>query len=128
MKTKRFIKVLVLFLLVLSTEIFAQKDLIISGGNVVSSFVCENKKAYVWGMNSTSKGTGLLGLGAAYPAAIYNSPQPVPFPPGIEITQINSGSGAHFLALDCNANPWAWGMNSLGQIGNGAVGENYAYN
>ncbi|HSY62721.1 MAG TPA: hypothetical protein VK796_12640, partial [Cytophaga sp.] len=36
----------------------AQKDLVISGGNTVSSFVCANKTAFVWGSNAG----GQLGL------------------------------------------------------------------
>src|SRR5690606_3484634 len=70
----------------------------------------------------TTKGTGLLGTGGT--ADFYNSPQAVTFPGGIDISQVNSGSGSHFVALDCNGEVWAWGNNSKGQVGNGnACGE-----
>ena len=123
MKTTRIITVLLTFLSLIVTDLFAQKDLVISGGNSVSSFVCSNRKVYTWGNNKTTAGTGLLGSGGT--ADYYTSPQPVNFPGGVDITQVNSGSGSHFVALDCNGNPWSWGNNSLGQVGNGvAKGEN----
>jgi alpha-tubulin suppressor-like RCC1 family protein len=40
----------------------------------------------------------------------------------ITIRQINSGSGAHFVALDCNLNVWSWGDNTNGQVGNNTSG------
>lgn len=97
--------------------IVAQKDLVISGGNTVSSYVCSNRKAYVWGANDK----GQLGLGRV--SAYESTPQAVTVGGAspVDIQQISSGSGAHFVAIDCNNNPWAWGMNDNGQVGNGAV-------
>ncbi|HRS18290.1 MAG TPA: hypothetical protein P5243_02205, partial [Bacteroidales bacterium] len=120
MKTTRIITVLLTILSLVVTDLFAQKDLVISGGNTVSSFVCSNRKVYTWGNNKTTTGNGLLGC-VSCTADMYTSPQPVNFPGGVDITQVNSGSGSHFLALDCNGNPWAWGNNSLGQVGNGSA-------
>jgi len=112
-----------LLFLVEASISFAQKDVIISGGNSVSSMVCANRKVYVWGNNSTTTGAGLLGTGGK--ASFYNTPQPVTIPGNMDIMQVNSGSGNHFIALDMKSNPWAWGNNSLGQVGNGvASGQN----
>lgn len=86
---------------------YAQRDLIISGGNTVSSFVCNNNQAYVWGnINGTP----------------VTSPQLVTVgSPAVTVQQINSGSGATFVALDCNDNVWAWGNNKFGQAGIGST-------
>jgi len=98
----------------------AQKNLVISGGNTVSSFVCENKTAYVWGSNTA--GQLGVGSGAAYlavPTAVttYNG---VASPP--DVKQVNSGSGSHFVLLACTGDVWAWGVNGSGQIGTGTAG------
>jgi alpha-tubulin suppressor-like RCC1 family protein len=112
----------------LSSNVSAQADLIISGGNNVSSFVCANRKAYTWGNNTNTLGTGLLGNGST--AAIVNTPTAVAIPGGLDIQQINSGSGAHFLALTCESSLnmgggiFAWGNNEFGQVGNGTSGNN----
>jgi alpha-tubulin suppressor-like RCC1 family protein len=111
--------VLSLLLLVEASISFAQKDLVISGGNAVSSMVCANRQVYVWGNNSTTKGAGLLGTGGT--AAFYNIPQLVTIPGAVNIKQVNSGTGNHFLALDVNNQVWAWGDNSKGQCGNGVA-------
>src|SRR5690554_233358 len=104
MKTRRFLLVFITAVISVISA-FPQRDLVISGGNSVSSFVCNNRKVYTWGNNKTNAGTGLLGTGGA--ADYYSSPQAVTFPinpdTGTEydIKQVNSGSGAHFVALDC---------------------------
>jgi uncharacterized protein YjdB/alpha-tubulin suppressor-like RCC1 family protein len=108
------------FILILFFEfIFINLNAQISGGNTVSSFVCSNRKVYVWGNNTTTSGTGLLGTGGT--AVLYSTPQPVTFTGGVDISQVSSGSGSHFLALDCTGNAWAWGNNSFGQVGNGTA-------
>lgn len=112
----------------LSSNVSAQADLIISGGNSVSSFVCANRRAYTWGNNTNTLGTGLLGNGSTAP--IVNTPTAVTIPGNLDIQQINSGSGAHFLALTCEASfkmgggIFAWGNNQFGQVGNGTSGNN----
>ena len=110
----------------LSSNVNAQKELIISGGNSVSSFVCANRKAFTWGNNTNALGTGLLGNGSS--SAIVNHPTAVAIPGNLDIQQINSGSGSHFLALTCEATPgmgggiFAWGNNEFGQVGNNTKG------
>ena len=104
----------------------AQKDLVISGGNTVSSFVCANKTAFVWGSNAA----GQLGLHDAGGALITTDPITTPTAitkfSGIasvpDVKQINSGSGSHFVALACAGDVWAWGVNGSGQIGTGSAG------
>ena len=107
-----------------STKLYAQKELVISGGNVVSSYVCDNNKAFVWGSNKNTVGAGILGTGST--ANYLATPTEIPYfsTNGITIQQINSGSGAHFVALDCNSNVWAWGDNTYGQIGNSTTANN----
>jgi alpha-tubulin suppressor-like RCC1 family protein len=98
---KKNLLILLSFLSLNST--FAQKDLLISGGNSVSSMVCGNRKAYVFG-------PGLV------------STSPVVFPGGVDIKQISSGSGNTFVAVDCFGYAFAWGNNKFGQVGNGLTG------
>ncbi|MDA3883579.1 MAG: hypothetical protein PF481_09870, partial [Bacteroidales bacterium] len=96
--------VLLSSIFLLLTQSFAQKDIVISGGNSVSSYVDNNNRVYVWGNNKTEEGTGLLGTNGT--ADYYSIPQLVIFPinpdTGTEydIKQVNSGSGSHFVALD----------------------------
>src|ERR1035437_4209560 len=121
-KIKIFICAIVIFS---NTNLLAQKDLVISGGNSVSSFVCANQVVYVWGNNGSGAGIGILGTGGA--STIYSTPQKVTFPNdalGNTVTakQVSSGSGSHFLSLDCNNQVWAWGNDSKGQAGNGVSG------
>ncbi|MBO4777226.1 MAG: hypothetical protein J5588_01915, partial [Bacteroidales bacterium] len=107
----------------------AQKDLLISGGNVVSCLVCSNQKVYVTGLNETQEGKNILGLGLRTDKnfeSIKNVTkwEEVIFPldakgQGVNIQQVNSGSGSAFVALDCYGQVWGWGNNSHGQTGIG---------
>ncbi len=99
-------------------DVFAQKDLLISGGSSVSSMVCSNNSVYVTGSNSTQYGTGTLGTGSS--ADYVTSWTKVNFPTSVPIQQVNSGSGQHFVALDCYGNVWCWGDNQQGQCGQGS--------
>src|SRR5574344_2841013 len=108
---------LVIAALVASSSLFAQKDLLISGGSSVSSMVCSNNYVYVTGSNKTDAGTGTLGTGSS--DAYVSSWTKVPFPANISIQQVNSGSGQNFVALDCNGKVWCWGDNQQGQCGQG---------
>ncbi len=119
---KKHFYISVMLGLLFCVKSFAQKDLVISGGNSVSSYICNNAQVAVWGNNSG----GRLGLGTnAIPltAASYNTPQLIDMAAfnGQPILQVNSGSGGHFVALACNiGDVWAWGDNSKGQTGNGS--------
>ena len=119
MKTRQLLLTTCMIVSLFLSDLYAQRDLVISVGNNVSSFVCNNRKVYTWGNNKTTAGTGILGSGGT--ADFYNTPQPVTFPGGVDISQVNSGSGSHFVALDCNGEVWAWGNNSKGQVGNGVA-------
>lgn len=109
--------------LAVSTFSYAQKDLLISGGNTVSSLVCSNSIVYTTGGNKTQNGTGVLGVGSS--AEKEDTWKKVDFPAdasghaSINISQVNSGSGASFVALDCYGQVWGWGVNDYGQTGNG---------
>lgn len=69
-------------------------------------------------------------LGNGSTAAIVSAPTAVTIPGGFDIEQINSGSGAHFLALTCEAAAgagggiFAWGNNEFGQVGDNTKGNN----
>ncbi len=100
-KVKRGFSIFVLFVALGLSQSFAQKNQMISGGNTVSSMVCANKQVYTWGAGGTS------------------TPTAVVFPNNLAISQVSSGSGGHYVALDCNNAVWAWGNNTKGQLGNG---------
>lgn len=113
-------------------KLFSQ-DLLISGGNTVSSVICANGFVYTWGKNSqgTPSVTGTLGNGST--AAQVNSPAKVNFPTddpyfvalgqGITVKAVDAGSGGHFIALDCYSGAWSWGNHggSMGITGTGST-------
>lgn len=110
-----------LCVLVICQLAIAQNQLTISSGYGVSSTLCGNRKVYTWGNNQQQipEVTGILGNGST--AALLSTPTEVVFPVsgGVNIKQISSGGGSHFLAVDCNGNVWSWGSNLSGQLGNG---------
>jgi len=110
-----------LCVLVIYQWAIAQHQLTISSGYGVSSTLCGNRKVYTWGNNQQQipAVTGILGNGST--AALLSIPTEVVFPVsgGVNIKQISSGGGSHFLAVDCNGNVWSWGSNLSGQLGNG---------
>ncbi|MCQ2959842.1 MAG: hypothetical protein MJ198_06615 [Bacteroidales bacterium] len=113
---------LVIAALAVSTFSYAQKDLLISGGNAVSSLVCSNNYVYVTGLNSVQEGTGVLGAGSS--AKMETKWIRVEAPKDasgviVNMSQVNSGSGASFVALDCKGQVWGWGGNAYGQTGAG---------
>jgi gliding motility-associated-like protein len=115
---------LVAVLLVFGSAKLVAQDLLISGGNTISSIICANGNVYAWGKNTqgTPSVTGTLGTGSA--AAQLNSPQAVNFPTtdpyfnsislGITVKAVDAGSGGHFIALDCYGGAWSWGNNGGG--------------
>ncbi|MDR1761412.1 MAG: hypothetical protein LBR55_03075, partial [Bacteroidales bacterium] len=103
-------------ILLFNIGLFAQKDLVISGGNSVSSYICGNNKVVVWGDNSGGR-LGVSGNPVTSPTAM-----PTTSFGGKSIRQVNSGSGGHFVALECGTgNVWGWGDNSQGQTGKGST-------
>ena len=85
------------FTCVIST-VFAQKEQLISSGNMVSCYVDVNKNIYTWGLNKTTSSTGLLGTGGM--SNFYTTPQAITTPSGMKFKQVNTGTGNHFLAID----------------------------
>src|SRR5262249_11378416 len=67
---------------------------------------------WAWGDNQY----GQLGSGSFTPSAIA-SPAPVP---GLTGVVAISAGGGHSLALKSDGTVWAWGWNSVGQLGSGA--------
>jgi len=71
----------------------------------------ESGQVWGWGDNSA----GELGDGTT---TSHNVPVQAALSEGISITKISTGI-AHTLALDENGQAWAWGLNSLGRLGDG---------
>ncbi len=115
-----------IIIIVGSVRSFAQ-DLLVSGGNNVSTIICANGFVYTWGNNTG----GLLGNGSG--AANVTSPLVVNFPTtdpyfnsistSITIKAVDAGSGGHFIALDCYGGAWSWGNNggATGITGTGSA-------
>ena len=103
--------------LTMALGLFAQADLVYSGGNCVSSMVCDNGNVFVWGRNKSGSNVGLLGTGKTAEKLTTMTMVPYFFQNNITVRQVNSGSGSHFIALDCEGNVYCWGNNSLGQCG-----------
>ena len=107
-----------------SGKTFSQ-DLLVSGGNTVSTIICANGFVFTWGNNvagpSGSTVTGILGNGSTNGSE--NTPLKVNFPTtdpyfnslstGITIKAVDAGSGAHFIAVDCYGGAWSWGNNGF---------------
>ena len=103
------------------------QDLLVSGGNGVSTIICANGFVYTWGINTG----GLLGNGSG--AANVTSPLVVNFPTtdpyftsistSITVKAVDAGSGGHFIALDCYGGAWSWGNNggAIGITGTGSA-------
>ena len=115
MKRIYSLPLLLVLLFLLDFHAFAQKDLVISGGNTVSSIVCANRRVFVWGNNAGNQ------LGTVSTADPITVPTEVNIPGNKDIQQVNSGSGSHFVAVDCDGWVWAWGANPHGQVGNPAA-------
>ena len=114
----RFLYV-ILFVFVTATYSYSQST-VLTGGNNFSVGLCGNGAVYAWGSNAS----GQIGQGTASSSA-YTSPTKVIFPgaaTNLKFVQVNAGSGAHGLALDCNGHVWVWGENECGQVGNGTSG------
>ena len=125
MKSRRLIAIISILLVLVKIDLYAQKDLTISGGNAVSSMVCSNQIVYVCGLNTVTSGTGVLGVGSTN--TLESSWKQVIFPNNaagnsVTMKQVNSGSGASFVSVDCNGSVWGWGDNTFGQVGNNTSG------
>ena len=120
MPMKRF-SIISTILVIFSLYSFAQKDVMISGGNAISATVSANGEVWVWGSNKIGTSTGLLGIGSSSAAVTY--PQRVTYfsNNGITVKQVSCGTGLHFAALDCEGKVYCWGNNSLGQCGTGTI-------
>lgn len=125
---KHFIRALIFLSLGLH-QISKAQNLQISGGNNFSAAVCDNQVVYTWGANSA----GQLGVdknGNPYPATSSNIPLPVWYDPSTNmsglpsIRQVDAGSGAHIIGLDCDKHVWTWGNNNCAQLGNNTATSN----
>ncbi|MBR5433515.1 MAG: hypothetical protein IK117_03680, partial [Bacteroidales bacterium] len=114
---KRF-SIISTILVIFSLYSFAQKDVIISGGNHVSAVVCSNNYVFVAGENKVTYGTGVLGVGSS--EQYVSRWTQVNFPNNTTVQQVSS-CGAHFVALDCQYKVWCWGLNIYGQCGQDTV-------
>ena len=111
---------ILIFTFVTSVTAYSQST-VLTGGNNFSVGLCGNGAVYAWGYN----GSGQIGQGVTS-ATSYTSPTKVlGFPAGLNFLQVNAGSGAHALALDCHGQVWVWGENVCGQAGDGSA-QSYA--
>ena len=103
-----------------SSSVLLAQNFQFSGGYSISALVCSDGQVYSWGSNiGDVKNIGILGTNSTKKKEL--SPSKVTFPQGIIIKQIDAGSGTHFLAIDSDNYLWAWGDNSSGQTGQGAI-------
>jgi alpha-tubulin suppressor-like RCC1 family protein len=84
----------------------------VSAGKNHSLALLSNGTVWAWGYNADGElGNGTTGSPVTSPVQVANL---------TGITSISAG-GAHSLAVDSNGQVWAWGSNTLGQLGTGAV-------
>lgn len=84
-----------------------------AGGNWHTVALGSDGRAYSWGDNSD----GQIGNGSSAQAI---SPAVAAMPTGIRFVQVAAGD-YHSLAIDSDANVWAWGLNQQGQLGNNST-------
>ncbi len=129
--TRLFISLAILFF----SQVIKAQDLLVSGGNTVSTIICANGFVFTWGNNSGGPNhapvLGVLGVGSTN--AIEPLPLKVLFPTndpyflslasGITVQAVDAGSGAHFIAVDCHGGAWSWGNNggATGITGTGST-------
>lgn len=123
---KHFIRALI-FLSLGLPQISKAQNLQISGGNNFSAAVCDNQVVYTWGANTAGQ------LGVDKDGNPYSGSSNVPVPVWYDevtkttssdftaIRQIDAGSGAHVIGLDCDKFVWTWGNNNCGQLGSNAA-------
>ena len=114
---KRF-SIISLLLVICSVYSFAQKDVMISGGDYVTALVGGDNSVWVVGQNRIQEGTGILGVGSS--SEYITSWQRVNFPGTVTIQQVSSGAH-HFAALDCEGKVLCWGLNTYGRCGQDTV-------
>jgi len=85
----------------------------IAAGELFSLALASNGTVWAWGDNTG----GELGNGTNISS---NIPVQISLPNGVIVTNVAAGSGpGASLALASNGTVWAWGDNSLGELGNG---------
>ena len=89
----------------------------ISAGGSHSLAIGSNSNLYVWGGNQY----GQLGDGTTNNETV---PVTITLPSGASPTAISAGSN-HSLAIDSNGNLYAWGLNNVGQLGDGTTNDSH---
>jgi alpha-tubulin suppressor-like RCC1 family protein len=93
----------------------------IAAGGMHSLALDSSGRVWGWGYNAH----GQLGSQNSYTAVpVWNVPLSAQLSqqPGVPIVTAIAAGGNHSLALDSRGTVWAWGLNSLGQVGNGSYG------
>jgi alpha-tubulin suppressor-like RCC1 family protein len=92
----------------------------ISVGSHHTCAVSADNVLYCWGFN----GDGQVGLGAAAAGSgpVYAVPQPSAVTGALTFREVSSGS-FHTCALTLSFNPYCWGKNIDGRVGNGSPSE-----
>jgi alpha-tubulin suppressor-like RCC1 family protein len=89
----------------------------ISAGSAHTCGLTIDGKAYCWGNGSI----GQLGNGIA---ATAFAPSAVLFPTGVRAWKSISAGGSHTCAIADNSKAFCWGLDSVGQLGDGGFGGN----
>ncbi len=130
----KFVRFFVVFSILFSSGLKAQ-DLLVSGGNTVSTIICANGFVFTWGNNAGGPDyapvLGTLGVGSTntlepFPKKVIfptNDPYFTSINSGITVKAVDAGSGAHFIAVDCYGGAWSWGNNgqATGITGTGST-------
>lgn len=109
-----------LLLFLFLSGIVSAQEIEISGGNAHTVLLTQDGKVYTYGANNNYQLGRTLQPGedkTSIPGEV-TLPQP--------IQAVDAGFGFHTLALGCNGQVWAWGLNTEGQLGNGINSETIA--
>lgn len=83
----------------------------VAAGYDSGAAVDDSGQGWAWGQNAF----GQLGDGSTTPSTV---PVAVSMPAGVHFTAVSAGSWFD-VALDSDGHAWAWGVNTIGQLGDG---------
>ena len=104
-----------------SSGVYSQTPTYIAGPGEYQCFFIKTADKSLWAMGG---GNPTLGIGSN--SGIMGTPIRVALPAGTQINAVSSGLHSG-LAVDVSGNVWFWGLNDVGQAGNGTVDGAYYY-
>ncbi|WP_139125185.1 RCC1 domain-containing protein [Bacillus solimangrovi] len=93
----------------------------IAAGGAHTIALASDGTMYAWGRNYS----GQLGDGDSGFGADKASPTAITMPEGVTIEQVEAGN-IHTMALASDGTVYTWGLNDVGQLGDGNIGTNQA--